>query len=595
MKRIRQYPFAQEQISRASAHHSKANTEDQILATEPPEFQLSASEPVAQRNPDANAQPVPQTTGPTGTTAPPVAKDPNDVSQKTDTEVNSIIDAFPSDELKKQIGSKIKNRRNFLTGMQKYIGTLDQVIHHFNNINAANVPSAGRVHLHKKAATRLENVKKTMEEHGMTMPSTTIALGLRGRYKPHSRYSQSKMAHPMGYAIDYRATKNNHVIDPRKIWLIKEATGLSSIQPNLGKSTDQRRKIIRDMGDFTDAYHAGEDLSAFDKDTFSAYLQKVDQEYKTMFAASDKFQQALPQANLDLLNIPVKANREIKAIKKSIKRLERRKGRTRRSKRAPIQQEIDAKKLLLPPLEKQIADYEAKLPVHLKTIFEPWIKKLETEKQKIQIQYPSIDFTDKKGVAAKIEDFKKTKGNLSKLKKNLENAERKKKNNEGYLKKENNRKKPRPSKIKEYETRIESARKKIADLKPKVTAAENAKTGHYDLKEHTALQKIHDGLLSKDFVYGTEGYGKLTARDASVQQLLEVGWFNEDKEPAAGKKPQAHKNGFDLFFMKVMALHGFDQGINWTPGNTDAMHFELVEGVQSIKRVPRKKRRNRSK
>jgi hypothetical protein len=83
------------------------------------------------------------------------------------------------------------------------------------------------------------------------------------------------------------------------------------------------------------------------------------------------------------------------------------------------------------------------------------------------------------------------------------------------------------------------------------------------------------------FVFGASK--ALAVKDPAVIQLLEKGFFTPDPERREGDKPNPNKQGFNMLFMKVMAMHGFDQGISWRPGSVDPMHFELVEGVDKIR------------
>src|SRR5215216_5791798 len=71
---------------------------------------------------DVQRQPATGQTGATPTpTQPAVVQD----LTKDDAFVNQTIDGFQDGELKKQIGTNINNRRDFLRGMQQYLGSLD--------------------------------------------------------------------------------------------------------------------------------------------------------------------------------------------------------------------------------------------------------------------------------------------------------------------------------------------------------------------------------------------------------------------------------------------------------------------------------------
>lgn len=81
--------------------------------------------------------------------------------------------------------------------------------------------------------------------------------------------------------------------------------------------------------------------------------------------------------------------------------------------------------------------------------------------------------------------------------------------------------------------------------------------------------------------------GQRSVQNPSVMQLIEKGFFTPDPEVEEEKKFLPHRHAFNLAFMKLMAQHGFEQCINWSPGSTDPMHFELFEGVDSLLSAPK--------
>ena len=119
------------------------------------------------------------------------------------------------------------------------------------------------------------------------------------------------------------------------------------------------------------------------------------------------------------------------------------------------------------------------------------------------------------------------------------------------------------------------------------------------------LQAALDRLINnEEFVFGKSS--ELDARNPSIWQIVKLGFFNPDKEPTgkeslssedwhdyvdkldttktatSAKKPKFEsKEGFNLNFMRLMALHGFDHGAEWG-GAQDSMHFELIEMKEKI-------------
>jgi hypothetical protein len=100
-----------------------------------------------------------------------------------------------------------------------------------------------------------------------------------------------------------------------------------------------------------------------------------------------------------------------------------------------------------------------------------------------------------------------------------------------------------------------------------------------------ALKQATEGLQTnaEGFVFKAKD-----VRDPAITQLLGLmsgtrggGFFTPD--PETGGEAEAKKgawsstHGFNLAFMKSMVSHGFELGVAWQ-GQSDTMHFELVEG-----------------
>lgn len=153
--------------------------------------------------------------------------------------------------------------------------------------------------------------------------------------------------------------------------------------------------------------------------------------------------------------------------------------------------------------------------------------------------------------------------------------------------------------------------------KPEAKEALAAKEDYVKFKR---LKGIRSRLLNDEtFVFGKEfGMKKdtktkqlkpnktLEVADPSIWQMTQAGFFTPDAEPEARssmstekwleyiKQPGGQKTdqkqkarqpdnreGFNQNFMRLMALHGFDQGVSWH-GSQDSMHFELIEMKEKI-------------
>jgi hypothetical protein len=124
---------------------------------------------------------------------------------------------------------------------------------------------------------------------------------------------------------------------------------------------------------------------------------------------------------------------------------------------------------------------------------------------------------------------------------------------------------------------LDRTNKKLAEL-DKLLKELKARTDLLPKREELdRLEALKKGLSSdKDFVFK----GQRTVQDPSVMQLVQKGYMNADPDYAAGEKADSYKHGFNQVFFKTMAEFGFELGGAWE--SPDAMHFELVEGLDLI-------------
>lgn len=197
--------------------------------------------------------------------------------------VNEIFSSFDNTILSGNFGmpKSTGDRIEFLEYTAVYLGGIDNAINHYRQIRETNVP--GTVYLHADAATRLEAVAADL---GGQMPASWVALGVRGRYRAHTRTSNGRMAHPLGFAIDYRANDNPMLtgtnfdlanLDAR----MQSGNADERITMQLGSSS-KRRGLISAMGNGT---ATPEQIAAFE--------QALASEFDRVTALSDGFGDAL--------------------------------------------------------------------------------------------------------------------------------------------------------------------------------------------------------------------------------------------------------------------------------------------------------------
>lgn len=469
-------------------------------------------------------------------------KDSEEQLLSDDSIVEGIVSNFPDQELQKQLNtipegiSKADYYRTFLKNMkERHLGSLVNVITHFSAIRKANVP--GDVHLHDFAASALEKVKEKIESQGGVMPASTVALGLRGRPWSKKKEGKGMMSHPCGFAIDWRATTNPHLTNSNLKRLIEIQTG-GQVYMKLG-SYIERRSIIKQMGEASMNGTTDPELAKKSQ----KLLENLEIQFGLVRQTSEKFQSELPDTREEFFSL----HSEYKEINKKL-------GDIAKNRKKINQKDTDRESKLseLSDQEQKLNTQKDEIKAKLPRIFEPWILKIdfrigESERKLLAQGFDPDVFSTPTAVELKIKSLK---DEIERLKKELKPGKKK----DGLA----------------PERKME-----LTDLITKAT--DDKKTLESEFKNLTSLKAIKSDLTTNmKFVFE----GDREVQNPSIVQLIKMGHFNADNEPAEGEKPMAHKHGFNLLFFKTMAQHGFDLGGAWE--SPDTMHFELVSGLDKI-------------
>lgn len=306
--------------------------------------------------------------------AAPVAPPPKvDWIESLPAYIRQQIDLFSDEQFGKQTAEKQQqllekrqqNRVTFVENMRCYFGTDAAVQAHFSNI----VQFEGtQLWVHSSVADRLRKVKTAMEAQGVPMPSTTVGQALRGRHlHPKGKGpGRGMMSHAAGFAVDWHAYRNPHIVDPRIHALIEAVTGgPPAMHLGLGEGAGReeltyssRRKLIREMGQ-----------GKADPGRERQLLESIEKEYLRLEKGSTEFKASLPQGHIDelrsLLELRAKAEGK-QAIYLA---------RVKQGKKAKPE-DVEAARLAA---EQAAEEYEAKLQdvqSGLEQIFAPWLEKI---------------------------------------------------------------------------------------------------------------------------------------------------------------------------------------------------------------------------
>jgi len=548
------------------------------------------------------------------------------IKAERDTKLNAIVDGFSAPvKADNAYPQSIEDRIDFMDGMHVYVGDDDAIQKHFQAIQYYEIPSKNQLPLHPRAGTRL---KAVYDKLGSAMPSTTVGFGLRNRYHPEAK--QQPMGHVLGYAIDYHARENPHVTDPR-LWrtLEMETGGKSSFK---GRYSDygKRRGVLDRMGKNTATDAERQD-----------YLDNFAEQFQEVSDASKNFGEGLGKAARERIVQTYqffKASRQLESLKKKLQVAEDKLKANPKSKK--LQGQRDKLAAQKEQLEKRIGelaparkDIEADLP----KLFEPWLKEVAAKKQKLAADHDAklqpllapddqgydvaniqstldqpvgkktqLDIAQKQAADdAKVKGkaFKTLSGSVKKAKDQQASLER-------QIEKENKKKQPSQTQIGKWQGQLDKIKTDLPtqekSLQEALTARDQADHhlkllsnlnspslkglrqdwANYLWLERTLTLTTNPAKSADDqaqersekfeFIFGN---GEDTHSNPSLGQVMDQGFFNPESTDDQGK---VHQHGFTLEFMQLMAQNGFDQGVNWSPGSVDSMHFELIEGMNTL-------------
>ncbi len=556
------------------------------------------------------------------------------------TKVNELFAKFPPEILSGAFGmpQSTGDRIEFLEYMAVYLGSIDNVVQHFSNIRKAGVP--GTVWLHNSAASRLEDVQNDVGGE-KKMPASWVALGVRGRFRAHTRESNSRMAHPMGYAIDYRADENPMLTGLNFALANLDArmqTGNADERITMQLGGNKRRDLIARMGNGT-ASEA--EIAAFEEKLASEYdrVSDLSENFGSALGpnATERLKELQPQLKANQTSAAVNA-KKMAAIQKSIEKLQKNKSLTPDQQTELGNLQIEYEALQTEQTKLQQAHYL--VWKEIQAIFAPYIQQIEMEqaglgadinekaKEKLGVAVAKLGQLESgmqvdidKIIASEAANkdtaiitayhtfFENYKSSYATVAEEVQTA----------LSQEERTKAGKQNALATFKTQLETfkgleewfrtlqapdnktgdgaisgnMRSLMGDTKSgllawyqtvvnirqaKEAGKMNGNWARGGQEDWRNLQRLKNALQwSSYFIF----QGERNAKDPSVVRMLQTGYFNPDEAPADEKSRKSNKHGFDLPFIESMAKRGFDLGVAWST-STDAMHFELVDGVDGL-------------
>lgn len=558
--------------------------------------------------------------------------------------VNEIFASFPEEILANpNFGMPVEtnDRIEFLEYMAIFLGSIDNVIQHYSDMRKAAVP--GIVVMHKSAASRIEQVAGDL---GGLMPASWVALGVRDRFHVHNPRGNGLMAHPLGYAVDYRAN-DNPMLTGKNFDLASLDARMQTGDPNASPTMDlgaskARRELIAKMGS---GEATPEEIEEFEK--------ALEAEYERLEEQSDNFGSALgPDAAEDLkaLHTNLKDNqknsgsniKEIAKVQASIDKLQKKKelSEEEAAQLQELQSQMQELEATFTALQQEL--YE--IWQSIQSILAPYIEQIEAEQEAlgedvnakveellgeafaklddleggIQKDIDAIiasETSDAQKLEAYETFFKNYKDSYATLAAEAQTAladeetsrSKKKKmlvifqdqiDNFNALEKQfialkanipspdSEADEPPPLSGEMHEL-MQSAKSSLFTWFDLIVGQKQSKEAsklsgrafkNGDLRQWRDLERLKNSLMwDAHFLF----VGSRDAKDPSVVRMLETGYFNPDEAVGEGEKFNPNKHGFDLEFINAMAQRGFDLALAWS-SVADAMHFELVDGVDAL-------------
>lgn len=556
--------------------------------------------------------------------------------------VRTMVDHYFDVDLKKAIKAgqspdaddmKTANRAQFLGRMRIYFKSWAEVVDHFSKIEKVGVPADPKakkdpdpqystvdmLYLHRDARVRFERAAMVLKSKGHALPAIGEGFSIRGYHRGEIQH-KGYMIHAMGYAFDVSAKENP------KIARAKPRQGLERHDPHqiaVSMNPEQARMdlgpknkdFIEKMGKRTAANLT---LSAADdRDPATVeYFQRFEQQFHKLEAGSAFFTKSTSKVNRDKL---LKLRSDYFDVLKA-QAAERKKPKSD----AKVMADLEAKRRqLLGGIPALTTEWIAAIDHEISDVFKkhPGMEKLRP---------PSDISRDLKSKAGEIETTKKDQNRaqagqaraaaaqdaatkaVARAKQRLkeqdkaEAADRRSPNPAGDWQAE----RPSTRKLKQKRSALEDelveavmkdlraqdalqeATKKLTDLQSALAGATSTRGAlaselkKSDTKElHgpwgwiAMLRELRQALKSPDLTTpaAVKAFERLTTGDLTelgrgapvdnppLLRLLEIGFFNP-------------KGAFDLAFFEEMAHSGFMPGATWGFGDTDPMHFELVEG-----------------
>ena len=516
-------------------------------------------------------------------------------SQAKIAELRKNLETLVASTEAKYESGRDNNRRVFMETMNCYLGSDAATKDHFQNlVQVSEFP--GGPWLYKDAAEALKGVAKDMggKEH---LPTSDNAQNLRER---HLHYKEQQ-GHPMGFSIDYYPSDNPMISEAQRVALLQLVTGKTS-NVDTGMDFGPRRGRIEQIAAGTD-----KDVEAF--------FNNFDVAFEKTKKASDAFRltpgsdemKALDKAKENYVksaDLP-KAQDSLAALEKQIATLPKSGGDPKQ------RQALEAKRAAAEKTTQELEAARDAIPGLLATAFGPWLKQIKTRITEIE----KIG-TEAKTAGVVIENLPKKSSldsaatilpKMAAIEQKIADAEAKAKDPSpapapaAKGSKAKPKKAPAPPPIEAWKKQGKKWKDAVTPILGSMDAAlpaQGAKkdrtiadrlaqidalrpwvddpTKAADWKGLPTLRKLQTSLTQDTrFVFGSVKManaidrGSGDAKDVPIYQLAKKGFFNPT-------------DTYSLAFFKTMMKHGFDPGVTWGPGWTDAMHFDYVQGFHQI-------------